>query len=97
MFLLNYGMFIHLREEEIRNVRWKHLQGTSALPDFIISPEQEETMNKMVACPHQGCRAGKVHYFVDFEIIWDDCPICDGLGSVQRYIPDRGTEYHSRK
>jgi hypothetical protein len=45
-------------------------------------------MNKIVPCPNQGCRGGKVHYFVDFEIIWDDCPICDGSGTVRKSVPD---------
>jgi hypothetical protein len=45
-------------------------------------------MNKIVPCPNQGCRGGKVHYFVDFEIIWDDCPICDGSGTVRKGVPE---------
>jgi hypothetical protein len=49
-------------------------------------------MNKIVPCPNKGCRGGKVHYFIGFDIIWDDCPICDGWGSVKRDVPDNVIE-----
>jgi len=35
-------------------------------------------MNTIVPCPHQGCRGGKVHCLVGFDIFWNDCPMCDG-------------------
>ncbi len=45
-------------------------------------------MNETVPCPNQGCRSGKVHYLVGFDIFWDDCPTCGGLGSIKRDISD---------
>jgi hypothetical protein len=52
-------------------------------------------MNKMVHCPNQGCRCGKVHYLVGFDIFWNDCPICGGLGSIKRSVPDYVIEYQN--
>ena len=52
-------------------------------------------MNKRVHCPNQGCRCGKVHCLVGFDIFWNDCPICDGLGSIKRSVPDYEIEYQN--
>jgi len=54
-----------------------------------------KNMNKMVHCPNQGCRCGKVHYFVGFDIFWNDCPICGGWGSIKRSVPDNVIEYQN--
>jgi len=48
-------------------------------------------------CPNQGCRGGKIHSLVGFDIFWDDCPICGGLGSVKRSFPDKETENHHHR
>jgi hypothetical protein len=45
-------------------------------------------MDELIPCPNQGCRGGKVHFLVGFDIFWDDCPTCNGLGSVKRAVPD---------
>ena len=49
-------------------------------------------MNKTLPCPNQRCKCGKVHYLVGFDIFWNDCPICDGLGSVKRPVLDNVIE-----
>lgn len=45
-------------------------------------------MDEDVPCPNKGCRGGKVHYIVGFDIFWEKCPTCGGLGSVKRHVPD---------
>ena len=45
-------------------------------------------MFKSVPCPHPGCDGGKVHSLVGFDIFCDDCPTCDGLGTVTRRVSD---------
>jgi hypothetical protein len=52
-------------------------------------------MNKIVHCSNKGCRGGKVHYLVGFDIFWNDCPICDGLGSNKRNDPDYVIEHQN--
>lgn len=52
-------------------------------------------MYELVPCPNQGCRGGKVHYLVGFDIFWDDCPICGGSGSVKRGVV-LGNDYSER-
>ena len=41
-------------------------------------------MSELMPCPHQGCKSGKVHCLVGFDIFWNDCPMCEGLGYVKR-------------
>jgi hypothetical protein len=45
-------------------------------------------MPEFVPCPNQGCRDGKIHLFVGFDIFWNDCPICGGSGFIVKSIPD---------
>jgi len=56
--------------------------------NFIHLKIKRKNMNETVPCPNQGCRAGKVHYLVGFDIFWDDCPTCGGLGSIKRDVSD---------
>jgi excinuclease UvrABC ATPase subunit len=60
---------------------------------YILKNKKEKNMNESIHCPNQGCRGGKVHYLVGFDILWDDCPICRGSGSVKRRVPDKVIEY----
>ncbi len=48
-------------------------------------------------CPHQGCRGGKIHALVGFDIFWDDCPTCGGSGFVRKSYPDTETEPHHQR
>jgi hypothetical protein len=48
----------------------------------------KKNMYKLLPCPNQGCKDGKVHSIVGFDIFWNNCPICDGLGSIKRREPD---------
>jgi len=41
-------------------------------------------MSELIPCPHQGCKSGKVHCLVGFDIFWNDCPMCKGSGYVKR-------------
>ena len=41
-----------------------------------------------VPCPNQGCKGGKTHSIVGFDIFWNDCPICGGSGSIKSHVPD---------
>jgi hypothetical protein len=45
-------------------------------------------MYEYVPCPNPGCRGGKIHSIVGFDIFWIVCPICGGLGSIKRSVPD---------
>jgi len=54
-------------------------------------------MNMIIPCPNQGCRCGKVHYLVGFDIFWNDCPVCYGLGAVRKRVPDDVPEYQQWK
>jgi hypothetical protein len=49
-------------------------------------------MNNMVPCPNQGCREGKVHLFVGYDIFWIDCPICMGAGFIIKSVPEISIE-----
>ena len=49
-------------------------------------------MYENVSCPNQGCRGGKVHCIVGFDIFWNDCPVCGGSGSVRRPVPEVNIE-----
>ncbi|MDD1700966.1 MAG: hypothetical protein LUQ04_09280 [Methanoregula sp.] len=54
-------------------------------------------MFELVPCPNQGCRGGKVHSLVGFDIFWDDCPTCDGFGAVRIRVPDDAIEHQDQK
>jgi hypothetical protein len=45
-------------------------------------------MYENIPCPNQGCKGGKIHFIVGFDIFWDDCPTCGGWGSIKRQVPD---------
>jgi hypothetical protein len=45
-------------------------------------------MYENVPCPNSGCRGGKIHSIVGFDIFWNVCPICGGWGSIKRSVPD---------
>jgi hypothetical protein len=49
-------------------------------------------MNTMIPCPNQGCRDGKVHLFVGYDIFWIDCPVCRGSGLIVKSFPEIGIE-----
>jgi len=45
-------------------------------------------MYELVPCPNQACKDGKVHCLVGFDFFWNECPMCDGSGSIRRHVPD---------
>jgi hypothetical protein len=49
-------------------------------------------MFDLVPCPHQGCDGGKVHSLVGFDIFCDDCPTCEGMGTVKGCVFDLVTD-----
>ena len=51
-----------------------------------------------VPCPNQGCRRGKIHTIIGYDIFWNDCPVCGGLGVIKRQVPDYISELqHQRR
>ncbi len=49
-------------------------------------------MSGLVPCPHRGCKGGKVHCLLGFDIFWNDCPVCEGSGNVKRRSPEINIE-----
>ncbi len=52
-------------------------------------------MSELMPCPHQGCKSGKVHCLVGFDIFWNDCPMCEGSGYIKRPGSDISIETRS--
>jgi hypothetical protein len=52
-------------------------------------------MSGLMPCPHQGCKSGKVHCLIGFDIFWNDCPVCEGSGYIERQDPDINIEMRS--
>ena len=51
-----------------------------------------------VPCPNHGCRRGKIHTIVGYDIFWSDCPVCGVLGVIKRQVPDYISELqHQRR
>jgi hypothetical protein len=43
-------------------------------------------MPEFEPCPNQGCKDGKIHLFIGFDIFWCNCPICRGSGFIVKSI-----------
>ena len=50
-----------------------------------------------VPCPNQGCKSGKIHSIIGFDIFWNDCPVCGGSGSIEKQVPDYVIENQYRR
>jgi hypothetical protein len=52
-------------------------------------------MYEDVPCPNPGCSSGKIHALVGFDIFWNVCPMCGGLGSIRRSAPNYVPEHQN--
>jgi hypothetical protein len=54
--------------------------------------KEEGIMPEFVPCPNQGCRNGKIHLVVGFDIFWSNCPICRGSGFIVKSVSQTSIE-----
>jgi|WetSurMetagenome_2_1015567.scaffolds.fasta_scaffold63809_2 hypothetical protein len=62
---------------------------------LLIVKEKRKNMYEDIPCPNPGCSSGKIHALVGFDIFWNVCPICSGLGSIRRSVPNYVPEHQN--
>lgn len=74
----------NVSENEIKNCSSNYSHSNLKRNIYILINKKKKIMSELMPCPHQGCKSGKVHCLVGFDIFWNDCPMCKGSGYVKR-------------
>ncbi len=85
----------NVSEIEIKNCSSNYFHLNLKQNIYIEINKKKKIMSELMPCPHQGCKSGKVHCFVGFDIFWNDCPMCEGSGYIKRPGSDINIEMRS--